>query len=135
MDLRFKSSETYLFKFSLFLIVSLAITVLLLPANALGQYVCEKGDCVNGIGKKTVLNSSSYMEGQFADGVLKEGKVFFPNGDFFEGKFENHKLVRGKKIYKDGSKLEGEFFDNVLIKGKITYIDGTSRFIKLKRLN
>ncbi|GEM_PF-2197283 len=135
MNFRFKPSENYLFKFSRFLIVSLAISVLLLPANALGQYVCEKGDCVNGIGKKAVLNSPSYMEGQFVDGILKEGKVFFPNGDIFEGKFENHKLVRGKKIYKDGRKLEGEFFDNVLIKGKVTYIDGTSRFIQLKRLN
>lgn len=120
---------------SRFLIITLILSTLLLPTNALAQYVCEKGDCVNGIGKKAVSNSQAYMEGSFVDGVLKEGKLLFPNGDIFQGKFENNKLVEGKKIFKNGKTLEGEFFDDLFIKGKITEVDGSSRLIQLKRLN
>ncbi len=135
MIFHFKSSELHFLNFFRLLILSLTLLTLLLPANALGQYVCEKGDCVNGIGKKIVSNTQAYMEGKFVDGVLQEGKVLFPNGDVFQGKFENNKLLVGEKIFKDGRRLEGEFFDEVLVKGKITYMDGTSRFIQLKRIN
>jgi hypothetical protein len=132
---RFKSFESSFLIFFRFFTIVLTLSTLLLPANALAQYICEKGDCVNGIGKKIVSNSQAYMEGNFVDGVLKEGEVLFPNGDLFQGKFEDNKLVEGKKIFKDGKKLEGVFFDGVFIKGKITEADGVSRFINLKRLN
>ncbi len=135
MILIFKSTKFHFCSFFRLLLACLTLTTFLLPANALGQYICEQGDCVNGFGKKVVANSNAYMEGKFTEGELKEGKVLFPNGDLFQGKFENNKLIEGQKIFKDGRKLEGKFFDNVLIKGKITYMDGTSRFIKLKRLN
>jgi hypothetical protein len=135
MIFRFKSYEFSIFNFFRYLAIALTFSTLLLPANVLAQYVCEKGDCVNGIGKKAVANSQAYMEGNFVDGVLKEGKVLFPNGDIFQGKFENNKLIEGKKIFKDGKKLEGVFFGDVFIKGKITDVDGASRFIQLKRLN
>ena len=125
----------YFRKISYCLFLSLAISTFLFSADAYGQYICEKGDCENGFGKKTVSNSDAFMEGKFVDGVLKEGKVFFPNGDIFEGKFENNFLVEGQKKLKNGKKLEGKFFENVLINGKITDLDGTSRFIKLKRIN
>ena len=120
-------------KFRGSLIIFNILIVLLIPSIVFGQYICEKGDCENGVGKKIVINSSSYMEGIFENGVLKEGDVLFPNGDLFQGKFKNNKLAEGKKIFKDGKRLEGKFFDNVLIKGRITYKDGTSRFIQLNR--
>ena len=129
----FKFFKFSFFNFFRFLTIALTLSALLFPTNVLAQYVCEKGDCVNGIGKKIVSNSQAYMEGNFVDGVLKEGKVFFPNGDLFQGKFEDNKLVEGKKTFKDGKRLEGKFFENVLIKGKITYKDGTSNFIELNR--
>jgi hypothetical protein len=135
MIFRFKFFEFYFFNFFRFLTIALTLSALLFPTNVLAQYVCEKGDCVNGIGKKTVSNSQAYLEGNFVDGVLKEGKVLFPNGDLFQGKFENNKLVQGKKIFKNGKKLEGEFFGDIFIKGKITEVDGATRFIQLKRLN
>jgi hypothetical protein len=135
MIFHFKSFEFSFVNFFRLLTIALTLSTLLFPTNVLAQYVCEKGDCVNGIGKKAVSNSQAYMEGNFVDGVLKEGKVLFPNGDLFQGKFENNKLVEGKKTFKDGKKLEGEFFDDIFIKGKITDVDGASRFIQLNRLN
>ncbi len=135
MILRFKSTKFFRFDFFRSLVAFLILSAFLLPTNALGQYICEKGDCLNGDGKKIVENSQSYMEGKFVNGVLQEGKVQFSNGDIFQGKFENNKLLEGQKIFKDGRRLEGKFFDDVLIKGKITYMDGTSRFIELNRLN
>ena len=135
MIFHFKIFGFSFYNFFRFLIVALTLSALFFPTNALAQYVCEKGDCVNGIGKKKVLNSKSYMEGRFVDGVFKEGDVLFPNGDFFQGKFKNNKLVEGKKIFKNGKTLEGEFFEDVFIKGKVTEADGSSRYIRLKRLN
>lgn len=112
----------------------LAFIILLLSSTqAFGQYVCVQGDCVNGIGKKNVENSSAYLEGKFVDGNLVQGKVVFPTGEIQSGTFENHQLIQGFRLFKDGRKLEGKFYRGVLTEGYITYKDGSKRFIKLKR--
>ena len=132
MIFHYKSNWFNLFRLMTFF---LTVSIFLFPLKVSGQYICETGDCVNGIGKKKVKNSQAYMEGKFVEGVLTEGKVFFRNGDIFQGKFEDSKLVEGQKTFKGGNKLEGKFVEGVLIKGKITYMDGTSSLIELNKLN
>ncbi|MFQ5443680.1 MAG: hypothetical protein ACE5EK_03585 [Nitrospinales bacterium] len=116
--------RTLIFIFALLFIFSIS--------TAYAQYQCTEGDCENGTGKKVVTDSTAYMEGQFTDGVLTQGKVVFPNGDVFEGRFEGQQLVQGSKKFKAGGSLEGKFKSGVLHEGKITYRDGSSRWIKLK---
>ena len=116
------------------LIFTIVATFSFWDSESSAQYICVKGNCINGTGKKQVEGSSAYIQGKFMDGILREGKVVFPNGSVFNGKFKEHKLVEGLKIFPNGSKLEGRFVEEVLVEGRITYQNGTSRLIKMKPL-
>lgn len=125
-----RNDKTMIWKTFLALFMALALSA----SMGYAQYDCVQGDCSNGIGKLNVKNGTAYMEGQFANGVLVQGKVAFPNGDVFEGVFKNHDLVQGVKRYKNGSVLEGRFVEGVLVDGKLTHKNGASFPVKLKSM-
>ncbi len=83
---------------------------------------------MDGPGKYYLKNDKVLVEGNWEDGELKNGKIFYPNGDIYEGEMKDS-LYHGKgkfKSFNDNNIYEGDFVNGEKTgSGKIIFNDET----------
>ena len=96
-----------------------------ISAQVLNTRTCISGDCNNGFGKLKELVSNQLYEGDFVNGELVKGRVYYTSGRVrFEGTFKNEKLDGPNcKFYwnRDGSEAlaaMGTFKDGIIANGR-----------------
>ena len=82
---------------------------------------------MDGYGNYILKNDDVFVEGIWEKGILKNGRIFLPNGDIYEGDIENNLYQgQGKYISKNGTIYEGFFEKGERSNfGKIIYNDGS----------
>ena len=82
---------------------------------------------MDGYGNYLLKNDDVFVEGIWDNGILKNGRIFFPNDEIYEGDIENNVFQgHGKYISNDGTIYEGEFEKGERSNyGKIIYNDGS----------
>jgi hypothetical protein len=70
---------------------------------------------MHGYGKYLLKNDKVFVEGYWDKGILKQGRIFLPNGDIYEGEIENNEYD-GKGKYYD--KVEDSIYEGTFIKGE-----------------
>ena len=80
---------------------------------------------MEGFGNYILKKEKIFIEGIWNKGILKYGRIYYPNGDIYEGEIRNNLFNgKGKFIYKDNTIFEGDFIHGEKGNyGKIIYND------------
>lgn len=72
------------------------------------------------------MNDGTRIEGNWVNGTLSDGKIFYPNGDSYDGHIRDHKANgMGKAVTHEGNIYVGMFKDDEMSgEGLIQYANG-----------
>ena len=82
---------------------------------------------MEGYGIYLIKNKNIITEGIWKQGIIKYGRIFFPNGDIYEGSIKNYfSQGEGNTNFMNGESFSGEFIIRTIIgKGIFTFSDNS----------